>query len=70
MEVKVFKDHDLGGINDPKPSCRKMMSGKSKKKKEKGSDLVRSNDEIIESGVYKNSVDDYDSEAYFSKDLI
>ena len=74
-EDKDDLDVELAGINDPKPSCRKRISeksGKKKKKKTKGSapPVVRTYDEIIESGVYKNSDDEFDLEAYFSGDLI
>ena len=67
------EDLELAGINDPKPICRKVMPDRRKKKgKKKKSAPVpkRSYDEIIESGVYKNSDDEYDLEAYFSGDLI
>ena len=74
LEDKDDLDLELAGINDPKPSCRKRISEKSgkKKKKKKGSapPVVRTYDEIIESGVYKNSDDEFDLEAYFSGDLI
>ena len=64
-------DHDLEGINDPKPSCRKIVSEKKKKKKgkKKGSTVKRSYDEIIEAEICRDS-DDCDLEVYFSGDLI
>ena len=56
-----------------KPSCRKIMpeKRKSKKKKKKTAPTpARTYDEIIESGIYKNSDDEFDLEAYFSGDII
>ena len=66
-------DIGLAGINDPKPSCRKMMPDRRKKKGKKKKSApapARTYDEIIESGVYRNSDDEYDLETYFSGDLI
>ena len=62
---------DLEGINDPKPSCRKMISERKKKKKgkKKGSTVKRTYDEIIEAEIARDS-DDCDLEVYFSGDLI
>ena len=67
------EDLELAGINDPKPICRKVMPDRRKKKGKKKKSAPapkRSYDEIIESGVYRNSDDEYDLEAYFSGDLI
>ena len=63
---------DLEDINDPKPSCRKMISEKKKKKKKgkkKGLAVKRTYDEIIEAEIARDS-DDCDLEVYFSGDLI
>ena len=63
---------DLEDINDPKPSCRKMISERKKKKKKgkkKGSTVKRTYDEIIEAEIARDS-DDCDLEVYFSGDLI
>ena len=65
-------DHDLERINDPKPSCRKTVSEKKKKKrkgKRKGPIVKRTYDEIIEAEICRDS-DDCDLEVYFSGDLI
>ena len=73
VEIDSDRDLDLEGINDPKPSCRKRMpeKRKSKKKKKKTAPTpARTYDEIIESGIYKNSDDEFDLEAYFSGDIV
>lgn len=74
IEVDSDEDPDLVGINDPKPSCRKIMpekrKSKGKKKRKKAPTPVRTYDEIIESGPYKNLDDEFDLETYFSGDII
>ena len=74
IEIDSDEDPDLVGINDPKPSCRKIMpekrKNKSKKKGKRAPTPVRTYDEIIESGTYKNSDDEFDLETYFSGDII
>ena len=73
IEIDSDRDLDLEGINDPKPSCRKIMPEKRKSKKKKKKTALtpaRTYDEIIESGIYKNSDDEFDLEAYFSGDII
>ena len=69
VELGDEESLDLKGTNDQKPSCRKIISEKSKKKK-KGSAVVRSYDEIIKFGIYKNSDAEFDLEACFSGELI
>lgn len=56
VEVEDDTDHEQEDINDPKPSCRNTILEKSKKKKKKGSAMVRSYDEIIESGVMMSMI--------------
>ena len=66
-------ESELAGINDPKPTCRKVIQDRRKKKGKKKKSTpapVRSYDEIIESAVYRNSDDEYDLETYFSGELI
>lgn len=74
IEIESDEDPDLVGINDPKPSCRKIMpekrKNKGKKKGKRAPTPVRTYDEIIESGTYKNSDDEFDLETYFSGDII
>ena len=73
VEINSGDDLELEGMNDPKPECRKRIpeKRKSKKKKKKSAPTpARTYDEIIESGVYKNSDDEFDLEAYFSGDIV